>query len=30
MHPARVIDPEYRQRDRVDARRATEILDGPR
>jgi ectoine hydroxylase-related dioxygenase (phytanoyl-CoA dioxygenase family) len=30
MHPARVIDPDYHTRDRVDARRATEILDRPR
>jgi ectoine hydroxylase-related dioxygenase (phytanoyl-CoA dioxygenase family) len=30
MHPARLIDPNYRQRDRVEARRATEILERPR
>jgi len=27
LHPARLIDPDYRKRDRVDARRATEILE---
>lgn len=30
MHPARLIDPDYRNRDRVEARRAAEILEGPR
>ena len=27
MHPARLIDPEYGKRDRVEARRAAEIFD---
>lgn len=30
MHPARLIDPDYRKRDRVEARRATDILERPR
>jgi ectoine hydroxylase-related dioxygenase (phytanoyl-CoA dioxygenase family) len=30
LHPARLIDPDYKKRDRVDARRATEILERPR
>jgi ectoine hydroxylase-related dioxygenase (phytanoyl-CoA dioxygenase family) len=27
LHPARLIDPRYRERDRVDARRAAELLE---
>ncbi len=30
MHPARLIDPDFGKRDRVDARRATELLEGQR
>jgi ectoine hydroxylase-related dioxygenase (phytanoyl-CoA dioxygenase family) len=30
LHPARLIDPDYGKRDRVEARRATEILEQPR
>ena len=27
MHPARLIDPNYRDRDRAEARRASELLE---
>jgi len=30
MHPARLIDPAYGKRDRVEARTATRLLEGPR
>jgi len=30
MHPARLIDPDYRERNRVEAQRATEMLERPR
>jgi ectoine hydroxylase-related dioxygenase (phytanoyl-CoA dioxygenase family) len=30
MHPARLIDPDYGKRDRVEARTATRLLEGPR
>ena len=30
LHPARLVDPEYRARDRVEARHAAEILEHPR
>ena len=30
LHPARLIDPDYRKRDRVEARRAADILERPR
>ncbi len=30
MHPARLIDPSYRERDRAEARRAAEMLERPR
>jgi ectoine hydroxylase-related dioxygenase (phytanoyl-CoA dioxygenase family) len=30
MHPARLIDPEYGKRDRVEARRAADLLERPR
>ena len=30
MHPARLIDPEYTQRDRAAGRRAAEMLERPR
>jgi ectoine hydroxylase-related dioxygenase (phytanoyl-CoA dioxygenase family) len=30
LHPARLIDPDYRDRDRVEARRAAEMLERPR
>lgn len=30
VHPARLIDPDYGKRDRVEARRAAQLLEGPR
>jgi len=30
LHPARLIDPDYRSRERVEARRAAQILEGQR
>lgn len=30
LHPARLIDPDYRKRERVEARRAADILERPR
>jgi ectoine hydroxylase-related dioxygenase (phytanoyl-CoA dioxygenase family) len=30
LHPARLIDPDYGKRERVEARRATEMLERPR
>jgi ectoine hydroxylase-related dioxygenase (phytanoyl-CoA dioxygenase family) len=30
VHPARLIDPDYARRERVEARRAAELLEGPR
>jgi ectoine hydroxylase-related dioxygenase (phytanoyl-CoA dioxygenase family) len=30
LHPARLIDPDYKKRDRVEARRANEMLERPR
>jgi hypothetical protein len=30
MHPARLIGPNYAERDRAEARRAKEILERPR
>ena len=30
LHPARLIDPDYLSRERVEARRAAQILEGQR